>query len=183
MWVFGYGSLVWRPDFDFAERRVGWIAGHARRFWQGSPDHRGVPGAPGRVVTLVPAPGERCWGVAYRLEGAQVEAVLARLDHREIAGYERHEVTVHPRAGASMTALMYLANADNPSWLGPAPLEAMATHIVGARGPSGTNAEYVLELARALEGMGVRDPHVEAVAAAVRASLAANGEENRRGRE
>ena len=67
LWIFGYGSLVWRPSFPFAERRGAWIDGFARRFWQGSTDHRGVPGAPGRVVTLEHATGARCFGAAYRI--------------------------------------------------------------------------------------------------------------------
>src|SRR5581483_11846825 len=66
MWIFAYGSLIFRPDFPWIERRRAFVRGWARRFWQGSPDHRGVPEAPGRVVTLVARDGF-CGGCAYRI--------------------------------------------------------------------------------------------------------------------
>jgi glutathione-specific gamma-glutamylcyclotransferase len=164
LWIFGYGSLMWRPAFPHTERHIGTIQGWARRFWQGSPDHRGVPGAPGRVVTLVPASGARCLGVAYRVEaeGTEREAILAQLDHREIAGYER---VIAPFAFAdpardaatSIDVLVYIAGPANPDYLGPAPLGAMAEHVCSSTGPSGSNSEYVLELAGALRDAGHRD--------------------------
>ena len=94
VWVFGYGSLVWRPDFPHLERRVGHIGGWRRRLWQGSPDHRGQPHAPGRVATLVTEPEAVCWGVAYRVAEADWSTVVDRLDARESGGFERHEVRV-----------------------------------------------------------------------------------------
>ena len=65
MWIFGYGSLIWRPDFDWIEAAPASIEGWERRFWQGSHDHRGVPDAPGRVVTLIPQANAYCDGMAH----------------------------------------------------------------------------------------------------------------------
>ena len=142
-WVFGYGSLVWRPSIPFVEREPAWIDGYARRFWQGSTDHRGVPGAPGRVVTLVEEPGAVCWGMAYRVAPADRDAVLATLDHREKGGYDRREVTLHFRGRDPVAGLVYLATAENPNYLGPAPLEEIAAQVRASSGPSGDNVDYV----------------------------------------
>jgi cation transport regulator ChaC len=158
-WIFGYGSLVWRPAFGYAAREAGYIEGWTRRFWQGSPDHRGVPEAPGRVVTLVPEDGARCWGVAYRIANDEVEAVLAKLDHREQGGYARHPTWVHSERGAR-EALVYVATPDNPNYLGEASLSEIAAQVRRSRGGSGANTEYVLELAEALRVLGAVDPHV-----------------------
>lgn len=162
LWVFGYGSLVWRADFDFVEARACVVDHWARRFWQGSTDHRGVPGAPGRVVTLVPERGARCFGRAYRLAPERASAVMAQLDHRERGGYQRLAVEVQfPDHGDVRAAgLIYLATEANPNYLGPAPLAEIALQVGGAAGPSGSNRDYVLELARFLREQGAEDPHV-----------------------
>lgn len=149
------------------------LSGFARRFWQGSTDHRGVPGAPGRVVTLVHADQDRCRGVAYRVPKSAEEKVLARLDHREKGGYDRLEVSLTSMSGARIDALVYLANDRNPNWLGESPIEEIADQVVNSVGPSGPNTEYVLELDQALRDLNDRDPHVRAVADAVRARLKA----------
>ncbi|WP_437683069.1 gamma-glutamylcyclotransferase [Sorangium sp. So ce131] len=174
-WIFGYGSLIWRPAFRFEEMARGYITGWARRFWQGSTDHRGVPGAPGRVVTLIPEPGARCWGMAYRIAPADLDEVLRALDHREQGGYARHDVPLYladGRAegadGAASTATVYLATPDNPSYLGAAPLAEIAAQVLASRGPSGSNVEYVLRLAEALEAMNADDAHVTELARLVR---------------
>lgn len=169
LWIFGYGSLVWRPDFTYAERRHGFILDHERRFWQGSVDHRGTPSCPGRVVTLIRRSGAHCWGTAYRLPQAGREEALARLDYRERGGFERKQVDVHFRSDGETSlrirAELYVATPSNPNYLGSDSLEAIADQVRGASGPSGPNVEYVLELARALHEMGAEDEHVFALEA------------------
>jgi len=154
-WVFGYGSLIWKQDFPFIEARPGSIDGWSRRFWQGSHDHRGVPEDPGRVVTLVESPGVSCAGRAFLIE----PDVFEHLDHREKNGYERVAVRID-FAVRSTDGVVYVARPDNPAFLGPAPLEEMARQIDRCAGPSGSNRDYVLHLARALRELGTTDPHV-----------------------
>jgi len=161
-WVFGYGSLIYKVDFPYLEREEAAIEGWERRFWQGSHDHRGTPEAPGRVVTLIPSAGARCKGVAYRVE----HEVFEHLDHREKNGYERHAITMWlTQAQHKVGGLLYVARADNHAFLGPGTLPELAAHIASSSGPSGSNRDYVLELANALRALDDPDPHVFALEA------------------
>lgn len=169
IWLFGYGSLIWRPDFPHAESRRAAVSGWRRRFWQASPDHRGVPGAPGRVVTLVEDPGARCYGVAFLVEAAARDAVFSTLDHREKNGYERVDVTLDFDDGGAVDGVTYVAGPGNPSYVGPAPLPEMAAQIASAHGPSGPNLEYLMRLAESLDALDVHDDEVHALRAALAA--------------
>jgi len=128
-----------------------------------------VPGAPGRVVTLVPERTLSVTGAAFRVAPDAVGQVLARLDHREKGGYARAVVPVEDLGTGDpfAHALVYRALPGNPSWLGPADLDAIAAQVRDAVGPSGRNDEYVLRLAEALPEP---DPHVAALAALLRRS-------------
>jgi cation transport regulator ChaC len=154
-WVFGYGSLIWKQDFPYLDSRPGRVTGWARRFWQGSHDHRGREHDPGRVVTLIEAPGEVCGGRAFLVEND----VFEHLDHREKNGYERIAVGIAFES-ETVDGVVYRAAEGNPAFLGPAPLKEMAEQINRSVGPSGSNREYLLELAQALRGLGYSDPHV-----------------------
>ncbi|HEY8076039.1 MAG TPA: gamma-glutamylcyclotransferase, partial [Labilithrix sp.] len=131
----------------------------------GSPDHRGVPGAPGRVATLVRCPGEICGGCAYRVE-EDVDAILAELDAREQAGFQRARIPVLPAPAepAFAEALAWVADETNAHFLGEADDASLAAHVAQSRGPSGSNVEYVLRLRDALAALAIRDAHVERIA-------------------
>lgn len=170
MWIFGYGSLLFRPDFPFDHREAVELRGWERRFWQGSTDHRGVPEAPGRVVTLVANPSAVCRGVAFRVTRGEEERVLAYLDHRERGGYTRTELGLRALSGSALegSAIAYIAHEGNPSWLGEAPLDAIARQVRHAVGPSGRNLDYVLSLERVLGASGIVDEHVTELASRLR---------------
>ncbi len=179
LWLFGYGSLIWRPDIEFIERRAARIRGWSRRFWQGSHDHRGLPHAPGRVVTLIQEARSSCDGMAYLVDQTVADKTFSQLDHREKNGYERHQVNVEFLAQdetltetgvispSAAEGVVYIAPVNNFAYLGPAPIEQMATQIHGSVGPSGRNIDYLLELADALRELEVDDAHVFELEAAV----------------
>ncbi len=159
VWVFGYGSLIWRPDIPFRARRVAHACGWKRRFWQGSHDHRGLPHAPGRVVTLVPDAGARCGGMAYLVARAELQGTWAELDYREKNGYRRETVRLEFEESAAEGAV-YVAPLGNRAWLGPAPFPEMAAQILRSAGPSGANIDYMRRLAGELRRLGIEDEHV-----------------------
>ena len=159
-WVFGYGSLIWRQDFEVLDYQPASIGGWTRRLWQGSHDHRGVPEDPGRVATIVEAPGERCHGCALLVP----HNVFEHLDHREKNGYERIELPIR-LSDRDVSGVTYIAPRDNHAFLGDAPRAEIVAQIRRCHGESGSNLEYVLELAHALADLGIHDSHVREVEA------------------
>lgn len=173
VWVFGYGSLIWRPAMAYVARRAGRVDGWARRFWQASTDHRGTVEAPGRVLTLVETEGV-VWGMAYAIERAAWPRIEADLELREQQGYARRTIDIGLAAGEhaghvvdTVAGLLYVATPANPYFIGPEPLEVTADVIRRSHGPSGSNLDYVLELDRTLAAMGAADPEVSALATLV----------------
>ena len=164
-WVFGYGSLMWRQDFPFVDAQRARIDGWARRLWQGSHDHRGVADDPGRVVTLIESPDESCYGRAFLVE----PEVFEHLDHREKNGYERHQLTIHFQ-DSETPGMTYVAATDNHAFLGEASEDEMVEQILRCKGDSGSNTDYVLELARVLRRFQIEDRHVFEIERLLRAA-------------
>jgi len=179
MWVFGYGSLIWKAGFNYDQCLVGFIKDYRRVFYQGSTDHRGTPEYPGRTVTLEPAEGEVCWGVAYKVSKKEDEEVaLTYLEVRE-KQYDKKDYCdffTEPSATTPTVSgvMVYIASPDkklNGNYLGPAALEDIAKQIIHAQGPSGPNRDYLFHLEKALVQMGCKDKHVMDLANEVRRIL------------
>ncbi len=159
VWLFGYGSLIFKPDFPYIERRPASIHGWTRRFWQGSHDHRGTPQAPGRVVTLIAEPDATCVGMAYLI----TPRTFTALDVREKNGYLRLTTDLTLDDGRHTKGLVYIATPENAAFLGAASECDIASHIAESHGPSGSNRDYLVHLAHALRRLAADDPHVFAI--------------------
>lgn len=168
LFVFAYGSLIFRPSRFFGERRAAIAHGFRRAFRQASPDHRGTPSFPGRVVTLLREEGASCGGAIYTVADERIEDALAELDDRESGGYDRAELHADVRGEPSpVRAVTWIAPPTNRNHLPPSPIAAVADVVRRARGKSGPNIDYVLRLATSLRQLGHHDPEVFALEAAL----------------
>ena len=119
------------------------------------------------VRSTVPDAQAVCWGMAFRVPSKLWGSIVAELDHRERNGYTRIAVDLTFEDGAQTSAITYVATADNPSFVGPASLGAMADQIAHAQGPSGTNREYLIRLAEHLYTLDIHDEEVHGLHAAL----------------
>jgi cation transport protein ChaC len=160
-WVFGYGSLMWRPGFAFLERTAARLHGRRRAFCIYSVHHRGTPQRPGLVLGL--APGGSVRGMAYRIALSDWPEVLAYLREREqpTETYVEARVSVRLADGRRIGATTFLSDTTHPQWAGVLDLEAQARLIAGARGLSGANIDYLRDLTRHLRAEGLADPAME----------------------
>ncbi|CAN6464542.1 unnamed protein product [Victoria cruziana] len=181
LWVFGYGSLVWNPGFEYDEKIIGYIKGYRRVFNLACIDHRGTPENPARTCTLEAVEEEVCWGAAFCVKGGpeKERAAMEYLVRREC----EYDLKIHVdfyKEGEGLTptatgVLVFTSTPDkvgNKYYLGPAPLEEMASQIAHASGPCGNNMEYLFSLEKALYNIGHEDDYVIELANEVRKVLA-----------
>ena len=168
-WVFGYGSLMWRPGFDYVERRAGRLHGRRRAFCIYSVHHRGTYERPGLVLGL--APGGSVRGAAYRVERAAGPDVYAYLREREqpTETYFESCAPVSLDDGRHVQALIFLSDRNHPQWAGNLTLEQQADLIAGSTGLSGRNIDYLRDLVMHLREDGIVDQGLEALLTMVEA--------------
>jgi cation transport protein ChaC len=160
-WVFGYGSLMWRPGFDFAERRRAMLYGRRRAFCIYSVHHRGTPERKGLVLGL--AAGGSVIGGAYRVADRDWAEVYAYLKEREqpTETYVEARAAVRLDDGRAANALTFLSDRSHPQWAGVLDLDVQARLIAGASGLSGRNVDYLRDLVAHLRQEGACDRRME----------------------
>lgn len=174
-WVFGYGSLMWRPGFAHIETHRARLSGYRRSLCVYSWVHRGTEERPGLVLGL--DRGGSCVGLAYRVPGELREEVVGYLRDRELVTnvYIERILPVRISGEGVVDALCYVVDRRHPQYAGNLDPTAAAATVSGALGISGTNEDYVLSTIAHLEAMGIRDQWLEEVgrllAPAVRAGL------------
>ncbi len=167
LWVFGYGSLMWRPGFDYEESALAFVQGYHRALCIFSHVHRGTPERPGLVLGL--DRGGSCQGVVFRVAAARRDATLAYLRERELvtAVYLEKRVTARFAEGSSVEALAYVVDRAHAQYAGRLPTEQMAQLIASARGASGDNPDYVRNTYEHLLACGICDDRLAAVTRAL----------------
>jgi cation transport protein ChaC len=174
-WVFGYGSLMWRPGFAYLERRPATLHGRRRAFCIYSVHHRGTFERPGLVLGL--APGGAVRGAAYRIAEGDWRETYAYLIEREQPTETYIEARRHVRLadGRRVEALVFLSDVRHPQWAGALSLARQAELIAGSTGLSGRNVDYLRDLVQHLREEGVRDHGLETLLGLVEARELAAG--------
>jgi cation transport protein ChaC len=167
LWVFGYGSLMWRPGFDFVEQVPARLIGEHRALCVYSFDHRGTPEKPGLVLGL--DRGGACRGIAFRVAATHRKATVAYLREREQTTGVYHEVMrsvwLDNPARDRVSALAYVVDRGHVQYAGRLSLAEQMHFVKQGHGRSGDNRDYVLSTVKAIEAEGFRDPQLHQLAA------------------
>lgn len=160
-WVFGYGSLIWRPGFEFVTSHRALLRGAHRSLCVYSHHYRGTPENPGLVFGLVP--GGSCCGMAFKIAPEKWTAVQAYLQEREqITGVYREAVRpIELVTGERVAALTFLVDEKHDQYAGRLDMDAQLHHVRHATGDMGPNVDYVVNTAQHLREMNISDRHLE----------------------
>jgi len=167
LWVFGYGSLMWRPGFQHLERRPARLLGAHRALCVFSHVHRGTPEKPGLVLGL--DYDGSCRGIAFRVGASKREATIAYLREREQVTKVYRETTravmLFEKPEADVRALCYVVDRSHAQYAGALSREQQLDFVRQGHGRSGVNRDYVLATVKELEALGIRDATLEWLAA------------------
>ena len=168
LWVFGYGSLMWRPGFAYLSRHKARVTGWTRRLCVFSQVYRGTPERPGLVLGL--DAGGSCEGVVFRVSADRREETLKYLRDRELVTNVYLETTAEAKfdEGGEVRTVTYVADRHHVQYTPPMPRGRLLAIISGSAGQSGPNAEYVLNTHDHLVELGIADEELSWLAARLR---------------
>jgi cation transport protein ChaC len=170
LWVFAYGSLMWRPDFPFIDRVEARLIGAHRALCVYSFVHRGTPERPGLVLGL--DHGGACRGIAYRVPAVARAATVAYLREREQVTSVYREcvrpIWLRRQPEQRLPALCYLVDRGHVQYAGRLSLEQQLHHVRQGHGRSGANRDYVIATIAALEQLGYRESRLHLLAERLR---------------
>ncbi|MBX3653730.1 MAG: gamma-glutamylcyclotransferase [Ramlibacter sp.] len=160
LWVFGYGSLIWKPDFDYAERRPARVHGWHRALKMWSRINRGTPECPGLVFGMLS--GGTCQGMAFRIPQSTARDALHTLWQREMvtAVYDPRWLTCHTPQGP-VTALAFTLSRRSPNHTGVLTEAQYRQIFADARGRYGTTLDYARLTHEELRRHNIRDKALE----------------------
>ena len=163
LWVFGYGSLMWRPGFDFAERTLAVVRGYRRALCVYSHVHRGTPERPGLVLGL--DRGGSCKGVAFRVAANQAEDTIAYLRAREQVTMVYREIRLRARLadGRGVDTLAYAVDRAHVQYAGALALPDLERFVGQGIGISGANPDYVRNTYDHMRLLGIDDATLAAL--------------------
>lgn len=165
-WLFGYGSLIWNPAFDFAERRIGRVHGYHRYFSFWTTAGRGSPERPGLMLAL--ERGGSCRGVVYRVERDRAAHEMRSVFLRELMGGAYHPRWVNVHCGdETVRAITFVSNHAYENFAGILPIETVADHIAHATGHLGRCSDYLVNTVRHLHALGIDDRRLSTLLALV----------------
>ena len=220
LWLFGYGSVCWKPSFPYTERKKAYIEGFLRRFWQQSTTHRGTPESPGLTVTIIPKndlnkifnqtghnystkdkstmlnetfkSDDKVYGIAYCIPSNEVEQVITDMDFRETDGYTRMITDINIISNSNQSesnenknkntnenedesiqtvkGLLYIGRINNSRFIA-SPIKTVSKIISHAKGYSGYNSDYLLNLNQFLHKNNMPDDYITQISNQVQSIL------------
>jgi len=178
VWLFGYGSLMWNPAFEFEESAPGMLVGWHRAFCLRLTAGRGTACRPGRMLAL--KEGGRTTGLAYRLPEAGLEDELTLVWKREmITGcYLPTWCKLELDDGRTVNALVFIMDPRHPLYEADTRAETIAPLIASASGPLGTNAQYLFSLEQEMKKHGMKDDCMSELANQVRVWLSGHEDDS-----
>jgi cation transport protein ChaC len=166
LWVFGYGSLMWQPGFEFVEQVPARLIGEHRALCVYSFDHRGTPEKPGLVLGL--DRGGACRGIAFRVAARRRSDTVNYLRGREQTTHVYREVMrsvwLENEARQRVSALAYVVDRGHVQYAGRLALAEQLRYVRQGHGRSGNNRDYVLSTVKSIEAQGFRDPQLHHLA-------------------